>query len=456
MTAAEEMDPVLTARWGDPSAVTLDGYRASGGYEALKKALGMPPGDIIEEVKTSGLRGRGGAGFPTGSKWAFVPQDTGKPTYMVVNFDESEPGTFNNRELVERDPHQLLEGAAIGAYAIQCHTIFIYTRGEFLRPGNTLTRAVEEARAAGIFGKGILGSDYDLDVVIHRGAGAYICGEETALLDSLEGRRGQPRLRPPFPVVAGLYASPTAINNVETLSNVPHILNRGADWFRSIGPEKSPGPKVFSISGKVKKPGNYEAPMGTPARELIESYAGGVLDGKSVKAWTPGGTSTPLLTGEDLDTAMDFESVQAAGSLLGTAAMIVMDERDCVVEAVLRMIEFYAHESCGKCTPCREGTWWMTKVLKRLEEGQGREEDIPLLADVGGNILFKAFCALADGAVSPVDSSIKHFRSEYEEHVRLGRCPFKEREPLGAASPREGGAAGAIPAAGIVVEEALS
>jgi NADH-quinone oxidoreductase subunit F len=450
------MDPVLTARWGESSAVTLDGYRASGGYEALKKALGMPPGDIIEEVKTSGLRGRGGAGFPTGSKWAFVPQDTGKPTYMVVNFDESEPGTFNNRELVERDPHQLLEGAAIGAYAIRCHTIFIYTRGEFLRPGNTLTRAVEEARAAGIFGKGILGSDYDLDVVIHRGAGAYICGEETALLDSLEGRRGQPRLRPPFPVVAGLYASPTAINNVETLSNVPHILNRGADWFRSIGPEKSPGPKVFSISGKVNEPGNYEAPMGTPARELIESYAGGVLDGKSVKAWTPGGTSTPLLTGEDLDTAMDFESVQAAGSLLGTAAMIVMDERDCVVEAVLRMIEFYAHESCGKCTPCREGTWWMTKVLRRLEEGQGREEDIPLLADVGGNILFKAFCALADGAVSPVDSSIKHFRSEYEEHVRLGRCPFKEREPLRAASPREGGAAGAIPAAEVLVEEALS
>jgi NADH-quinone oxidoreductase subunit F len=450
------MDPVLTARWGDASAVTLDGYRASDGYEALEKALGMAPGDIVEEVKSSGLRGRGGAGFPTGNKWAFVPQDTGKPTYMVVNFDESEPGTFNNRELVERDPHQLLEGAAIGAYAIRCHTIFIYTRGEFLRPGNTLTRAVEEARAAGIFGKGILGSDYDLDVVIHRGAGAYICGEETALLDSLEGRRGQPRLRPPFPVVAGLYASPTAINNVETLCNVPHIIGRGADWFRSIGPERSPGPKIFSISGKVNRPGNYEAPMGTPARELIEAYAGGVLDGKSVKAWTPGGTSTPLLTGEDLDVAMDFESVQAAGSLLGTAAMIVMDERDCVVEAVLRMIEFYAHESCGKCTPCREGTWWMTKVLRRLEEGQGREEDIPLLADVGGNILFKAFCALADGAVSPVDSSIKHFRSEYEEHVRLGRCPFKEREPLGAASPREGGTTGAIPAAGILVEEALS
>jgi NADH-quinone oxidoreductase subunit F len=452
------MEPVLTARWGSPDAVTIDGYRRAGGYAALEKALGMAPADVIEEVKSSGLRGRGGAGFPTGNKWSFVPQDTGKPTYLVVNFDESEPGTFNNRELVERDPHQLLEGAAIGAYAIQCHTIFIYTRGEFLRPGNVLTRALDEARAGGIFGKGIAGSDYDLDVVIHRGAGAYICGEETALLDSLEGRRGQPRLRPPFPVVEGLYDSPTAINNVETLSNVPHIVSRGAEWYRSIGTEKSAGPKLYSISGKVNKPGNYEAPMGTPARELIESYAGGVLDGKSVKAWTPGGSSTPLLTHEHLDTAMDFESVQAAGSLLGTAAMIVMDERDCVVEAVLRMIEFYAHESCGKCTPCREGTWWMTKVLTRLEGGQGRDEDIPLLADVGSNILFKAFCALADGAVSPVDSSIKHFREEYERHVAEKGCPFKERAPLQAARPREGGVAGSIPLSEIlpdVPEEAV-
>src|SRR5205814_1492919 len=303
---------------------------------------------------------------------------------------------------------------------------FIYVRGEVVPVIRRLHEAVREAYAAGYLGRAEsrqktgLGSGLDLTVTVHAGAGAYICGEETALLDSLEGRRGQPRLRPPFPVVAGLYASPTAINNVETLSNVPHIVSRGAEWYRSIGTEKSTGPKMFSISGKVNRPGNYEAPMGTPARELIESYAGGVLDGKSVKAWTPGGSSTPLLTQEHLDTAMDFESVQAAGSLLGTAAMIVMDERDCVVEAVLRMIEFYAHESCGKCTPCREGTWWVPEAPKRLEDGQGREEDIPLLADVGGNILFKAFCALADGAVSPVDSSIKHFRSEYEEHVRQG------------------------------------
>jgi NADH-quinone oxidoreductase subunit F len=447
---------VLTARWDDPEAVTIDGYRRSGGYRSLEKALGMSPGDVIEEVKASGLRGRGGAGFPTGNKWSFVPQDTGKPTYLVVNFDESEPGTFKDRELVERDPHQLLEGAAIGAYAIQCHTIFIYTRGEFLGPGIVLERAVGEARKRGLFGRGIAGSDYDLDVVIHRGAGAYICGEETALLDSLEGRRGQPRLRPPFPVVAGLYDSPTAINNVETLANVPHIIHRGAAWFSSIGTERSTGTKLYSISGRVNEPGNYEAPMGTPARELIDAYAGGVRDGRTVKAWTPGGSSTPLLTGEHLDTAMDFESVQAAGSLLGTAAMIVMDERNCVVEAVLRMIEFYARESCGKCTPCREGTWWMTKVLTRLEEGQGRMEDIPLLTDVGGNILFKAFCALADGAVSPVDSSIKHFRSEYEEHVKQKGCPFRERQPREAARSREGGMAGAIPLAEILPEEMLS
>ncbi len=404
-----EFEPVLTARWGEENPVWIDEYEASGGYRALRAALAMPPEAVIEEVKASGLRGRGGAGFPTGQKWAFVPQDTGKPTYLVVNFDESEPGTFNNRELVERDPHQLVEGAIIAAYAIRCHPR-------------------------------VAGTDYPLDIVMHRGAGAYICGEETALLDSLEGRRGQPRLRPPFPVVAGLYHAPTAINNVETLCNVPHIVERGAGWYTSIGTEKSTGPKMFSISGKVQRPGNYEAPMGTPARVLVDEYAGGVVDGRVVKAWTPGGSSTPLLTAEHLDTAMDFESVQAAGSLLGTAAMIVMDDRDCVVDAVLRMTQFYAHESCGKCTPCREGTWWLTKVLARLEQGLGRMDDLPLLEDVGDNILFKAFCALADGAVSPIQSSLKYFRDEYEEHVRIRGCPFRERAEVSAASAREAGA----------------
>jgi NADH-quinone oxidoreductase subunit F len=446
-----EFEPVLTARWGMEAPVWIDEYQSTGGYAGLRKALDMHPDEVIEEVKASGLRGRGGAGFPTGQKWSFVPKDTGKPTYLVVNFDESEPGTFNNRELVERDPHQLVEGIVIASYALRCHTAFVYTRGEFLYPGQVLERALAEAYEKGFLGPSVAGSQYPLDVVMHRGAGAYICGEETALLESLEGRRGQPRLRPPFPVVEGLYSAPTAINNVETLCNVPHIVERGHEWFSSIGTEKSTGPKVFSLSGKVNRPGNYEAPLGTPVRTLIEEHAGGVPDGASLKAWTPGGSSTPLLAGEHLDTPMDFESVQAAGSLLGTGAVIVLDERDCVVEAALRLTQFYAHESCGKCTPCREGTWWMTKVYQRLEQGLGRMEDIDLLAHTGENILFKAFCALADGAVSPVSSSIKLFRDEYEEHVRAKGCPFKEaREPVSAATPREGGADGSIPLAEVL------
>jgi NADH-quinone oxidoreductase subunit F len=417
---------VLTAWWSEPQTVWLPRYLQTGGYKGLRKALTMTPEEVIEEVKASGLRGRGGAGFPTGVKWSFVPQDTGKPTYLVANFDESEPGTYKDRELVERDPHQFLEGVIIASYAVQCHTAFIYTRGEFLFPGRVLERAIGEAHDAGFLGKDILKSGYQLDVVLHKGAGAYICGEETALLSSLEGFRGQPRLRPPFPAVEGLYASPTAINNVETLCNVPHILVNGAKWFAGIGTEKSPGTKIFSVSGKVNVPGNFEAPMGTPARAVIEEMAGGVLDGKRLKAWTPGGSSTPFLTEEHLDVGLDFESIAEAGSLLGTGALMVTDERDCMVRACQRLLQFYAHESCGKCTPCREGTWWVTRMLTRIEEGHGRPEDLPLLGEIGDNILFKAFCALADGAVSPITSTLKYFRDEYEEHVRLGRCPFTE------------------------------
>jgi NADH-quinone oxidoreductase subunit F len=440
-----EFEPVLTARWSNPDAATIDGYLGTGGYGALRKALGMSPADVIDEVKSSGLRGRGGAGFATGMKWSFVPQDTGKPVYVVVNADESEPGTFNNRELLERDPHQLLEGLAIASWAVQCRTAFIYCRGEFVWPGTVIERAVGEAYEKGFFGRGIAGSDFDLDVVVHRGAGAYICGEETALLESLEGRRGQPRLRPPFPVTEGLYGCPTVINNVETLSCVPHIIDRGAGWFAGIGTEKSTGPKLFSVSGKVNRPGNYEAPLGITARELIEGHAGGIRDGKRLKAWTPGGSSTPYLTADHLDTPMDFESIMAAGSLLGTGAMIVLDERDCIVDATLRFTQFYAHESCGKCTPCREGTWWLSRVLGRMEKGYGREEDISLMKDVAGNMLFKSFCALADGAVSPIDSSIKYFRDEYEDHVRLGRCPLREESPTAAAATdRTGGTTGAL------------
>jgi NADH-quinone oxidoreductase subunit F len=438
-----EFEPVITARWGNADAVSIDGYVRTGGYQAVRKALDMEPAAVIEEVKASGLRGRGGAGFPTGTKWSFIPQDTGKPIYVVVNADESEPGTFNNRELLERDPHQLIEGAIVCSYAVNCHTAFVYCRGEFAWPGTVLERAVAEAYDKGYLGRGIAGSDFDLDLVVHRGAGAYICGEETALLNSLEGLRGQPRLRPPFPAVEGLYGSPTVINNVETLSCVPHIIDRGASWFAGIGTEKSTGPKIFSISGKVARPGNYEAPMGTTAGELIQEHAGGIRDGKRIKAWTPGGSSTPYLTADHLDVKMDFDSVQAAGSLLGTGAMIVLDESDCIVDATLRFTQFYAHESCGKCTPCREGTWWMARVLQRMERGQGRTEDIELIREVGQNMLFKSFCALADGAVSPLDSSIKYFRDEYDEHVRLGRCPLKEESPtLAAATARTGGTQG--------------
>jgi len=427
-------EPRLTRDWDDPSVATLDGYVAKGGYEGLRSALEEEPGDLIQLAKDSGLRGRGGAGFPTGLKWGFVPQDTGKPTYVVVNFDESEPGTCNNRELVERDPHRLLEGTAIAALAIGCRTAFIYVRGEYLWQALVLQRAIDEAYTRGYLGSGICDSDVDLDVVLHRGAGAYICGEETALLNSLEGLRGQPRLRPPFPAVEGLYDCPTVVNNVETLMNVPDIVVRGAEWFRSVGTEKSPGSKMFTISGKVERPGNYELPLGTPFRSLLEDAAGGVLGGRSLKAWTPGGSSTPLLTAEHIDVMLDYESIAAAGSLLGTGAVMVLDESDCVVEAARRMVAFYAHESCGKCTPCREGTWWAMRVLGRLEDGYGREADVPLMTEMGGNIMFRAFCALADGAAAVIESSLEHFRDEYQEHVRLGRCPFEAVEELAEAA----------------------
>jgi NADH-quinone oxidoreductase subunit F len=439
-----EFEPVLTARWGIDGADRIDGYLEAGGYSALKKALATSPGDVIEAVKASGLRGRGGAGFPTGMKWDFIPKDRPGEVYVVCNADEGEPGTFKDRELLERDPHQLIEGIAIASYAVGCRTAFVYMRGEFLFPSLQLERAIGEAYDRGYLGEGIAGSDVDLDIVLHRGAGSYECGEETALLESLEGRRGQPRLRPPFPAVEGLYRSPTVINNVETLSTVPHIIERGADWFASIGPEKSTGTKIFCLSGRVARPGNYEAPMGTPARVIIDDLAGGVPDGKRIKAWTPGGSSTPFLTEDHLDTPMDFESIAAAGSLLGTGAVIVLDETDCVVDAALRFTQFYAHESCGKCTPCREGTWWLTKILHRMENGGGRLDDLTVLQDIGDNMLFKNFCALGDGAVSPIHSSLRYFREEYVEHVKQGGCPLEERPPVAAIEPREAGAAGVV------------
>jgi NADH-quinone oxidoreductase subunit F len=326
-------------------------------------------------------------------------------------------------ELLERDPHSLVEGVIVAAYAIGCRTAFIYLRGECGFAGRRLQAAVDAAYDRGLLGRDVKGSGFDLDVVIHRGAGAYICGEETALLSSLEGQRGQPKLRPPFPAVEGLYRAPTTVNNVETIATVPWIVRRGVDWFRSMGTEKSPGPKLFSVSGDVRNPGNFEFPLGVPAREVIMEAAGGMLDGKSLKAWTPGGSSTPMLTADHLDTGMDFESIQAAGSLLGTAAMIVLSEDVCIVRACLNFTEFYAHESCGKCTPCREGTDWMRKILVRLETGQGREQDMDTLKDICDSIFGRSFCALGDGAVSPIVSGLKHFRDEFSEHLG-GGCPF--------------------------------
>jgi NADH-quinone oxidoreductase subunit F len=352
---------VLSKRYDVADAHTLTGYLRTDGYVGLRRALEMAPTDIIEMVKASGLRGRGGAGFPTGVKWSFVPQDTGKPIYLVVNADEGEPGTFKDRELMERDPHQLLEGMIIAGKALNSHRSFIYLRGEYLWPGIRLEEAIAEAYREGYLGKDILGSGFDFDVTLHYGAGAYICGEETALLDSLEGRRGQPRLRPPFPAVAGLYACPTVVNNVESIANVPHILEHGVEWYRSMGTEKSPGPKLFCVSGEVANPGNYEWPMGATAREIVEVSCGGMLPGRQLKFWAPGGSSTPLLTAEHFDVPMDFESVAEAGSLLGTTAMMMFSDKTSVVDAVLNWTRFYEHESCGKCTPCREGTFWLSR-----------------------------------------------------------------------------------------------
>jgi NADH-quinone oxidoreductase subunit F len=417
------LTPVLSDNWDQIRSWQLASYQRSGGYDALKTALRMQPADVVTAVKDSGLRGRGGAGFPTGMKWSFIPQDNPKPKYLVVNADESEPGTCKDIPLMLASPHTLVEGVIISAYAIRASTAFIYVRGEVLHVVRRLQQAVEEAKAAGFIGTDILGTGYDLDVIVHAGAGAYICGEETALLDSLEGRRGQPRLRPPFPAVAGLYGCPTVINNVESIASVPAIINNGPDWFASMGTEKSKGMTLYSLSGHVTRPGQYEAPLGITLRQLLD-LAGGVREGHTLKFWTPGGSSTPLLTGEHLDVPLDYEGVGAAGSMLGTKALQIFDDTTCVVRSVLRWTEFYKHESCGKCTPCREGTWWLAQTLANLEQGRGAESDLDLLDDVCDNILGRSFCALADGAVSPITSSIKYFREEFLAHLEHGGCPF--------------------------------
>ena len=405
---------VLSEHFGDPAARTLAGWRERGGYRALRKALGMEPNAVIEEVKSSGLRGRGGAGFPTGVKWSFMPRDESRqPHYLLINADESEPGAFKDRELCRWTPHQLIEGALIAAHAMRARHVYIYIRGEFFEPAQIIARAIEEIYAAGIAGQDVLGSGIGIEVTLHVGAGAYICGEETGLMNSLEGRRGQPRIKPPFPAAVGAFGQPTTINNVETLCAVPHIIDKGADWYRSFGTEKSPGTKLFNMSGHLVRRGNFELPLGFPLRDLIYDVCGGIRDGRELKAVIPGGSSVPILRYDEIDIAMDYESVAQAGTMLGTASVIVMDDRTNMVKQVRRMVEFYAHESCGQCTPCREGTVWLAKILRRIENGHGTEADLDVLLDLGRNMTGTTICVLSDSAAAPVASSIAKFRDEY-------------------------------------------
>ncbi|CAN5835291.1 NADH-quinone oxidoreductase subunit NuoF [soil metagenome] len=404
---------VLSEHFGNPEARTLQGWEARGGYTGLRKALGMERAALVNEVKNSGLRGRGGAGFATGLKWSFMPREKTKPHYLVVNADESEPGTFKDRELIRWTPHSLIEGSLIGAYAIHAEHVYIYIRGEFFEPTQILARAIEEAYAAGYAGRAVMGSGHTIDITLHLGAGAYICGEETGLMNSLEGRRGEPRLKPPFPAVSGAFGQPSTINNVESLCAVPHIVNNGAEWYRQFGTEKSTGTKLFCVSGHVKRPGNYEVPLGFNFREFIFDICGGTHSGRPIKAVIPGGSSVPILTGDELDIGMDYESMAAAGTMLGCGSVIIMDDTTNIVKQVRRMTDFYAHESCGQCTPCREGTAWAAKVLRRLEMGRGTPEDLETLMDISDNMAGKTICVLPDAAAAPITSSIQKFRDDY-------------------------------------------
>ncbi len=416
----------------------LDVYEGDGGYTAARKALTeLNPDGLVEMVKSSGLRGRGGAGFPTGVKWGFLPKDSPKPRYLCVNADESEPGTFKDRAIIEHNPHLLIEGIVISSFAIRCHTAYLYIRGEFGLGAKVLEQAIREARAAGHIGKNIYGSGYDLEVYVHRGAGAYICGEETGLIESLEGKRAYPRVKPPFPAVYGVFGCPTIVNNVETLSCVPPIIRRGPEWFRGIGPEKCPGPKLFCLSGHINRPGVYEGPMGTSLRDLIYApeYGGGILNGKQLKAVIPGGSSVPLFKPDELDVSMDFDSVAKAGSLLGSCGTIVMDEDTCMVDALRIIARFYHHESCGQCTPCREGTGWLERVLNHLEFGGAAPNEVEKLLSIADNMMGNTICLLADAAAMPTKSFISKFREEFEEHARLDGCPKRQASVTPAPAP---------------------
>jgi NADH-quinone oxidoreductase subunit F len=442
-----KFEPVLFARIAKDNSQSLDGYRADGGYAALAKALKMAPADVTAMVKDSVLRGRGGAGFPAGLKWTFLPKDHPGPIYLCVNADESEPGTFNNRILMEEDPHQLIEGIAIACHAIKSNTAYLYIRYEYGRSYRVLDAAIKECYAAGLLGKNILGSGFNLDIVLHRGAAAYICGEETGLIESLEGKRAWPRIKPPFPAIEGLFRKPTIVNNVETLCCVTHILNRGVEWFKSIGVPPDPknprdlgsyGPKLYCISGHVNKPGCVELPLGVSTRELIEEHGGGVWKGRKVKAVVPGGISMGFLSADELDTPLDFNGPGKAGCLgLGTAAVVVIDDQTSMVDVLYNCCRFMSHESCGQCTPCREGTSWMTKILERIRSGNGKLEDLDTLLEVAGSmgiIPGTTICGLSDGAAWPVKNAINKFRPEFEEYIRAGRRSMTPAQELMAAS----------------------
>ncbi|GBC81125.1 NADH-quinone oxidoreductase subunit F [bacterium HR10] len=426
---------VLSARFDLPDSHTIEVYLRTGGYQALRKALTtMTPDEVIEEVKRSALRGRGGAGFSTGMKWSFVPRDTDKPKYVIANADESEPGTCKDRVLMEKDPHAVIEGILLAAYAVDAHLAFIYIRGEYWYLKEHLERAIEEARERGFVGANILGSGFSCEIIVHPGAGAYICGEETALMESLEGKRGYPRIKPPFPAVVGLYGCPTVINNVETLASVPPIILHGGEWFRQLGTEKSGGTRLFAVSGHVARPGVYELPMGYPMKRMIEEECGGIRGGKRLKAVIPGGSSAPILTAEEVERCtLDFESLAALKSMLGSGAIIVMDEDTDIAQVVYRITKFYEHESCGWCVPCREGTRWMRKLLERLLSGGGRPKDLDLLYELARNIFGTTHCPLGDAAAWAVYPAIEKFRADFEKYVR---APVVSAELPEVSAPR--------------------
>jgi NADH-quinone oxidoreductase subunit F len=416
-------EAVLTKNFGTKNSHTLGVYEQGGGYKALKKALtGMKPEAVMAEVDKSGLRGRGGAGFPTGKKWSFIPKDSPKPKYLTVNADEGEPGTYKDRPLMELDPHAVIEGSIITCYAVGIHSAFIYVRGEYVKSIQRLTDAINEAYAGGYLGKNILGTGFDLDIVVHRGAGAYICGEETGLLESLEGKKGQPRMKPPFPAIVGAFQGPTVINNVETMAAIPPIVNNGGEWFNNLGaPGVGGGLKLYPISGHVKKPGVYELPMGTTLRDIIYKHAGGIRSDKKLKAVIPGGSSAPVLRADEIDVKMDYNSLAAIKTMLGSGAIIVMDEDTNMVKALKVLLKFYAHESCGKCTPCREGTGWMARIMTRIVKGNGHISDLDTILSISNTIDGKTLCPMGQAAIGPSISFITKFRNEFEDYIRKGR-----------------------------------